>query len=333
ALHTFTFANAVHQGLRRIPSVELVRGVFDAAMSIYLDRYLNIPPAPLPEPHDVPGDTDALLATFPIVLDRPQQVNEAGELVARYLAAGGAPERLLAAFGSNLLREDRDFHTIQAIEAAVSQFVLRPEAPEGVHMLVGAARYLAAHTPTLRTEGQTYQIAYRLHRGERLYAEPDRILATVLFADMVGSTARAAELGDHQWRSLLRNYHALIGSELARFRGHLIETAGDGCLARFDAPAGAIRCALAIHRAVQRLGLQTRAGLHTSEIEIMEDRVSGIGVHIGARVAALAGPGETLVTATVKDLVTGSGIRFEDRGSHLLKGVPDEWRVFAVMAR
>jgi nitrite reductase/ring-hydroxylating ferredoxin subunit len=168
ALHTFTFANAVHQGMRRSPSPELMRGVFDAAMSVYLDRFLNVPPARLPEPEpDGKADPAALLAELPALLDHQQQVNEAGGLAAAYLAAGGEPASLLAALGRALLREDRDFHTIQAVEAAFRQFDL---TADGV-FLVAAARYLAAHAPTVRSQGQTYHIARRLHRGERLYED------------------------------------------------------------------------------------------------------------------------------------------------------------------
>jgi hypothetical protein len=172
ALHTFTFANAIHQGLRRAPSPELLRGVFDAAMSTYLDRFLNIPAARMPEPGDTNGhDPAMLLAELPTLLDRQQQVNEAGDLVARYLHGGGDPDRLLALLGKLLLREDRDFHTIQMIEAAARQFARLRGTPAGVHTLVAAARYLAAHAPTTRAQGQTYQIAQRLYRGERLFEE------------------------------------------------------------------------------------------------------------------------------------------------------------------
>jgi nitrite reductase/ring-hydroxylating ferredoxin subunit len=172
ALHTFTFANAVQQGLRRAPSVELLRGVFDAAMSVYLDRFLNVPATRLPEP-DGSGDPGALLEELPGVLDRQQQVNEAGALVVSYLATGGEPEALLAALGAALLREDRDFHTIQMVEAAFRQYESLRGTPEGGHVLVAAARYLAAHAPTVRAEQQTFQIARRLHRGERLYEGAD----------------------------------------------------------------------------------------------------------------------------------------------------------------
>jgi nitrite reductase/ring-hydroxylating ferredoxin subunit len=170
ALHTFTFANAVHQGLRRVRSEELLRGVFDAAMSVYLDRFLNIPPAHLPEPRAA-EDPAAILHDLPGLLDRQQQVNEAGGLAAQYLRSGGAPEKLQAMLGSVLLREDRDFHTIQTVEGAFRLFTRLREAPEAPTVLVAAARYLAAHAPTVRAQGQTYQIAHRLHRGERLFEE------------------------------------------------------------------------------------------------------------------------------------------------------------------
>ena len=171
ALHTFTFANAIHQGLRRVPSPELLRGVFDAAISVYLDRFLNMPAARLPEPEKEVENPERPLASLSALLDRQQQVNEVGEAVARYLSSNGEPARLLAVLGRLLLREDRDFHTIQTVEAAYRQYEHLRGTPAGTHVLVAAARYLAAHSPTVREQGQTYQIAYRLHRGERLFEE------------------------------------------------------------------------------------------------------------------------------------------------------------------
>jgi len=170
-LHTFTFANAVFQGLRRAPSPELARGLFDAAMSIYLDRFLNIPSAPLPKVEEGVADSKRLLDELLTTLDRQQQVNEAGHLVARYLASGAGAEPLLATLGHALFREDRDFHTIQAVEAAFRVYSLTEDPAEKIHVLIAAARYLAAHAPTPRAQGQTYQIAYRLHRGERIHEE------------------------------------------------------------------------------------------------------------------------------------------------------------------
>jgi class 3 adenylate cyclase len=168
--------------------------------------------------------------------------------------------------------------------------------------------------------------------GARPISEVDRVLATVMFVDIVNSTERAASLGGARWRDLLATYREQVRREITRFRGRVIDTAGDGVFASFDGPARAIRCAGAVRDTVATLGLTIRAGLHTGECEVVGDKVSGIGVHIGARVAANAGPGETLVTGTVKDLVAGSGLRFSDRGSHALKGVAGRWRLFAVQS-
>jgi nitrite reductase/ring-hydroxylating ferredoxin subunit len=170
ALHTFTFANAVEQGLRRSPSPELLRGVLDAAMSVHLDRFLNVPATRLPRP-DPDADPDALLEALPALLDRQQQVDEAGGLVASFLAAGGDPARLVGALGAALVRENRNFHTIQCVEAAVRQHHLLAETEEAGLPLIAAARYLAAHATTTRSQRQTFEIARRLHRGENLYEE------------------------------------------------------------------------------------------------------------------------------------------------------------------
>ena len=166
--------------------------------------------------------------------------------------------------------------------------------------------------------------------GVRHGGAPDRVLATVLFTDIVGATSRAAELGDRSWRDLLERHNAVVRRELVRGRGREVDTAGDGFLATFDGPARAIRSAHAIAERLRALALEVRSGLHTGEVELVGEHVRGIAVHIGARTAALAGPGEVLVTSTVKDLVAGSGIEFEDRGPHALKGVPEEWRIFRV---
>jgi class 3 adenylate cyclase len=156
------------------------------------------------------------------------------------------------------------------------------------------------------------------------------VLATVLFIDIVGSTERAAALGDQKWKEFIIIHNDQIRQNLARYGGREIKTAGDGFLATFDAPGRAIRCASALCQSARSLGLEIRAGLHTGEIELMEDDVAGIAVHIGARVAALAGPGEVLVSGTVKDLVVGSGIEFVDRGSHVLKGVAGKRHLYSV---
>ena len=165
--------------------------------------------------------------------------------------------------------------------------------------------------------------------GARTEPETDRVLATVMFTDIVGSTERAAELGDARWRELLSAQQATVRRELTRFRGREVKTLGDGCLATFDGPARAIRCGRAIAEAARSIGLEVRIGLHSGEVELMEEDVGGIAVHIAARVGALAAAGEVLVSSTVKDLVAGSGIRFVDRGAKHLKGVSDEWRLFA----
>jgi pimeloyl-ACP methyl ester carboxylesterase len=166
--------------------------------------------------------------------------------------------------------------------------------------------------------------------GVRTGPDPDRVLATVMFTDIVESTARAVELGDRAWRDVLVRHHTLVRDELSRFRGREIDTAGDGFFATFDGPARAIRCACAISTRVRSLGIDVRAGLHTGECEVIGEKVGGIAVHIGARVAGLAEAGEVLVSNTVKDLVAGSGIGFQSRGVHMLKGIPGEWNLFAV---
>ncbi len=208
----------------------------------------------------------------------------------------------------------------------------------------GGARYMAARIPGARyverpgadhlpwlgdAEAITGEVQEFL-TGVRPAADVDRMLVTVLFIDIVGSTERAATLGDARWRDLLSRFHESVRRETARFRGRIIDTAGDGVFASFDGPARAIRCAGAIRDAVATLGVKVRAGLHTGECEVAGEKVAGIAVHIGARVAASAEPGETLVTAMVRDLVAGSGLRFADRGSHSLKGVAGNWHLFAV---
>jgi class 3 adenylate cyclase len=174
---------------------------------------------------------------------------------------------------------------------------------------------------------ETKAFLAELHEEE---ARLDRVLATVLFTDVVGSTATASELGDRAWRGVLEEHHAIVRSLLARFRGTEVDTAGDGFMATFDGPARAIRCAQSIVEAVQPLGLEVRAGVHTGEVETIAGKVGGIAVNIAARVSAEAAPSEVLASQTVRDLVAGSGIVFEERGRHALKGVPDEWSLYAV---
>ena len=167
--------------------------------------------------------------------------------------------------------------------------------------------------------------------GRNETSEDDRVLATVLFADVVGSTERAAQLGDRAWRDLLEGYYGVARREVATFRGREIDTAGDGFFAAFDGPARAIRSACAIRDGANAIGLAVRAGLHTGECEKLGEKVGGLAVHIGARVAGRAHPGEVLVSGTVRDLVAGSGIRFAERGTHALKGVPGEWTLYSVV--
>ena len=166
--------------------------------------------------------------------------------------------------------------------------------------------------------------------GEQPEVADDRVLATVLFTDIVDSTRRAVDMGDRDWHALLDAHDAVVRSQLSRFRGREVNTSGDGFLAMFDGPQRAIRCAMAIRDAVQVLGIEVRAGLHTGECEVRGDDIGGIAVHIGARVSALAGSGEVLVSSTLRDLVIGSGLEFEDRGIHELKGVPGQWHISAV---
>jgi class 3 adenylate cyclase len=176
---------------------------------------------------------------------------------------------------------------------------------------------------------ESFQVIAEFLTGHQAEVADDRVLATVLFTDIVDSTRRAAEIGDRDWHALLDAHDAVVRAQLARFRGREVNTSGDGFLAMFDGPQRAIRCAMAIRDAVQALGIVVRAGLHTGECEVRGDDIGGIAVHIGARVSALAGPNDVLVSSTLRDLVIGSGLEFEDRGAHQLKGVPGEWQIFA----
>jgi class 3 adenylate cyclase len=211
---------------------------------------------------------------------------------------------------------------------------------------VAAGRYLAQHIAGARyielpgndhlfCAGDSRRILDEIEEfltGSRSHSEMERALATVLFTDIVGSTERAVALGDHEWRRLLETHHARVRRELVRFRGKEIKTLGDGFLATFDGPARGVRCAEAIRDNVHDLGLEIRSGLHTGEIEILPNDVGGIAVHVAARVAQLAGPGEVLTSSVLKELVAGSGLRFEDRGVHALKGLADGVRIFAARA-
>lgn len=256
---------------------------------------------------------------------------------AKYLKLGGSPGTAVAVMRMN--REIDVRHVLPAVR--VPTLILHRTGDRNVQ--VEQARYLAAKIPGAKLvelpgsdhhpwAGDVDAVVDEIEEfltGVRHTPEPDRILATVLFVDIAGSTERVSQLGDRRWRELLESYRAAVRRELARSRGREIDWAGDGVLVTFDGPARAVRCAGAVLEVARALGLDVRAGLHTGEVELIGEKIGGIAVHIGARVAALAAPGEVWVTGTVKDLVAGSGLRFVDRGLHTLKGVPGEWRLLA----
>jgi pimeloyl-ACP methyl ester carboxylesterase len=257
---------------------------------------------------------------------------------ARFLRLSASPAAAVALSRMNYEIDIR--HVLPAIR--VPTLILHSRNDRTIDPESG--RYLAAHIPGARyvdlagidhlpwgddADAILDEIEEFL-TGVRHGPEPERVLATVLFTDIVNATERAAALGDRRWRDLLDGHHARVRRELARFRGREIDTAGDGFLAAFDGPARAVRCAAAVRDQVRGLGLEVRAGLHTGECEVMGPKLGGLAVHIGARIAALAAPSEVLVSSTVRDLVAGSGLRFRDRGRHALKGVPGEWQLFAV---
>ena len=247
----------------------------------------------------------------------------------RFCASPGAALNLYRVYGETDLRD-----VLPTVRAPTLAFY-SPANREVVVDLAG--RVSGARTVELRAPGfKAFEEVTREveHFPASLEAEPlpDTVLATLLFTDIVGSTERAATLGDREWRAVLDRHHTLVRRELGRFRGEEKDTAGDGFFATFDGPARAIHCAKAVAAGVRELGLEVRAGVHTGECELHDGKVAGIAVAIGARVAAQAGPGEVLVSSTVKDLVAGSGLEFEGRGAHELKGVPGEWRLYAVTA-
>jgi class 3 adenylate cyclase len=272
----------------------------------------------------------------------PSADAENREALARLLRNSASPGAVQA-----LGRMNRDIDVRHVLPAVQVPTLVSNRSGDGSH-IVGGSRFLAEHIAGARhlevpgTDHSMFAAGDKLLPEferfltaaweERAWeeAEPNRVLATVLFTDIVGSTAKNVELGDARWRELRDAHHDLIRRQLVRYRGRELDTAGDGFFASFDGPARAIRCACAITEGVGEIGLQVRAGLHAGECELMDNKVGGIAVNVGARVAAEAGPGEVLVSSTVKDLVAGSGIEFRERGTAELKGVPGEWRLFAV---
>ena len=257
---------------------------------------------------------------------------------ARFLRTGGSPS---AARAVMQMAAEIDVSPILPTVQAPALVLHQADDP-AIHVENGRilareipdARFVelpgADHVPFFDSADQTLDEIEEFVTGARAEREPDRVLSTVMFTDIVGSTERAAELGDRRWRELLETHDTLMRRQIERHRGRPVKTMGDGFLATFDGPARAIRCAGTACREIRELGLEIRTGLHTGECEVMGDDVGGMAVNIGARVSARAAAGEVLVSGTVKDLVVGSGIDFEDRGAHPLKGVPGEWRLYAV---
>jgi DNA-binding NarL/FixJ family response regulator len=225
---------------------------------------------------------------------------------------------------------DVDEYVFEALRVGASGFLVKDTEPE---LLLQGVRAVA-RGDALLSPGVTRRLigAFAASQASAFPAgsDPDRVLATVMFSDIVASTERAAQVGDRRWRELLDRHDELVRQQLAAHGGQEINTTGDGFLALFDAPARGIRCALAIRDQLRALGIQVRVGLHAGEVELRGNDVGGIAVHIGARVTALASAGDVVVSSTVRDLVAGSGIGFQDQGGHALKGVPGRWRVFAV---
>jgi pimeloyl-ACP methyl ester carboxylesterase/class 3 adenylate cyclase len=257
---------------------------------------------------------------------------------ARFERSSASPSAVAALLHMNQEIDVR--HILPAIRVPtlviqrVADSRLKPDSGRYVASQIPGAKYVELpginHAPWIGDIDSLVDEIEEFLTGIRPVRAPDRVLATVLFTDIIGATEKAAGLGDRRWHELLDNHHATVRRNLVRFRGREIDTAGDSFFAAFDGPARAVQCACAVADAVQPLGLEIRAGLHTGECQVMGAKVGGIAVHIGARVAALAGAGEVLVSSTVKDLVAGSGLRFADRGIKQLKGVPGEWHIFAV---
>lgn len=256
---------------------------------------------------------------------------------AAYFRAGGSPGAVLA-----VMRMNREIDARKVLASIRVPTLIVHRTEERV-LDVEHARYMAQnipkaklielpgidHMPWIGDSEAILQEVEEFLTGERHAPDLERVLATVLFTDIVESTERAAAIGDRRWRALLESYQGVVRTQLSAFRGREIDTAGDGFLAAFDGPARGIRCAEAVREQARSLGFDIRAGLHTGECEVMGEKLGGIAVHIGARVAGKAAPGEILVSQTVKDLVAGSGLAFDDRGAHQLKGIPGDWRLHA----
>src|SRR5436190_2300331 len=262
---------------------------------------------------------------------------QAVEFTARFERSAASPAMVQQIFEMFLDIDVRDIlptiHVPTLVLHRRGDRVVNRRAGEELAAQIPGARYVELpgidHLPWAGDSESVLGEIEEFLTGARSVPELDRVLATVMFTDIVGSTERAGELGDARWREVLATHQAAVRRDLSRFRGREVKTLGDGCLATFDGPARAIQCGEAIADGARSLGLEVRVGLHCGEVEMMDGDVGGIAVHIAARVGALAGAGEVLVSSTVKDLVAGSGIRFEDRGSQHLKGISDEWRLFA----
>jgi pimeloyl-ACP methyl ester carboxylesterase len=320
----------------RVPALVLQGGM---ARTTEADGYPFAPPGEavlesmeqLIQPH---FEEPTLLEIFyPSIADDPRELVEAN----RRTQAAASPAALEALIMMAMEVDVRD--VLPAVQCPTLMLHRRGDRAVSVH----GARWMAEQIPGAKLvelpgqdhfpwvgdqEGALEEIEEFL-TGVRAVAVPERVLLTVLFTDIVGSTDRAVELGDEAWRRLLDEHNALVRRYLEHFQGREVDTAGDGFLATFDGPARAVRCAQAVAEAVRELGLEVRAGVHTGEVELSGDKVAGVAVHIGARIASLGGPGEVLASRTVKDLVVGSGITFEERGVHELKGVPDQWQLYA----
>jgi class 3 adenylate cyclase len=270
----------------------------------------------------------------------PSRANDPAsqQFFSRFERLGGSPASVIAYMKLNSQIDVRDIlPTIQVPTLVIHRtgdMTINVEGGRYLAKHISGARFVELpgndHPPMLgENANEIADLVEEFLTGAKGHVEIDRVLATVLFTDIVGSTELAVQLGDRGWRDLLERHHATVRNQLARFDGVEVDTAGDGFFATFDGPGRAVRCALATVDAVADLDITIRAGLHTGECELVGGKGAGMAVHIGARVSAFAGPGEVVVSSTVKDLLAGSGITFTDRGVHPLKGLPDEWRLFA----